>query len=60
MVTEAQKAAKRRYDMTTKELVLRFRLSKDMDVIQRLGEVPNKTEFIRELVRRDIREHPNA
>lgn len=45
--------------MTTKELVLRFRLNKDGDVIQRLDEVPNKTEFVRELVRRDIRENAN-
>jgi len=59
MVTEAQKAAKKRYDLTTKELVLRFRLNKDGDVIQRLSEVPNKTEFIRELIRRNIRENTN-
>ena len=59
MVSKAQKAAKKRYDLTTKELVLRFRLNKDGDVIQRLSEVPNKTEYVRELVRRDIRENAN-
>lgn len=59
MVTEAQKRAKKAYDKKTKELVLRFRLNQDGDVIQRLDEVPNKTEFIRELVRRDIRENAN-
>lgn len=58
-VSEAQKRAKKRYDKKTKELVLRFRLNQDGDVIQRLDEVPNKTEFIRELVRRDIRENAN-
>jgi len=45
--------------MKTRELVLRFRLNQDKDVIQRLDEVPNKTEFIRELIRRDIRENAN-
>lgn len=55
-VSDAQKRAKRRYDLTTKELVLRFRLNKDGDVIQRLSEVPNKTEYIRSLVRQDIKD----
>ena len=59
MVSEAQKRAKKRYDMKTRELVLRFRLNQDGDVIQRLDEVSNKTEFIRELIRRDIRENAN-
>ncbi len=56
MVSEAQKRAKRRYDKKTKELVLRFRLNQDGDVIQRLDEVPNKTEYVRSLVRRDIKD----
>lgn len=54
MVSESQKRAKRRYDLKTRELVLRFRLNQDMDVIQRLDEVPNKTEYVRSLVRQDI------
>lgn len=58
-VSESQKRAKKRYDKKTKELVLRFRLNQDGDVIQRLDEVPNKTEFIRELIKRDIRENAN-
>ena len=56
MVSEAQKNAKRRYDKKTKELVLRFRLNQDGDVIQRLDEVPNKTEYVRSLVRQDIKD----
>jgi hypothetical protein len=56
MVSEAQKRAKRRYDKKTKELVLRFRLNQDGDVIQRLDEVPNKTEYVRSLVRQDIKD----
>jgi uncharacterized protein (DUF1778 family) len=59
MVSEAQKRAKKVYDKKTKELFLRLRLNQDRDVIQRLDEVPNKTEFIRELIRRDIRENTN-
>ena len=55
-VSEAQKRAKARYDLKTKELVLRFRLNQDRDVIQRLDAVPNKTEYIRSLVRRDIKD----
>ena len=53
-VSEAQKRAKRRYDEKTKGLVLSLRLNQDRDVIQRLDEVPNKTEYIRSLVRADI------
>ena len=56
MVSEAQKRAKKRYDMKTRELVLRFRLNQDRDVIQRLDEVPNKTEYVRSLVRQDIKD----
>lgn len=57
MVTEAQKRAKRRYDtLRTKQYVMRLRIGADADVIEKLDSVPSKTEFIRELVRRDIRE----
>ena len=56
MVTESQKRAKKRYDMKTRELVLRFRLNQDRDVIQRLDEVSNKTEYVRSLVRQDIKD----
>lgn len=60
MVTEAQKRAKKKYDtLRTTQIVMRLRLNQDADVIQRLDEVPNKTEFVRELVRRDIRENAN-
>lgn len=56
LATEAQKQAKAKYDRKTKELVLRFRLNQDRDVIQRLDEVPNKTEYVRSLVRQDIKD----
>ena len=54
MVTEAQKAAKRRYDKKTKQFVFRFRLDADADVIEALEGMEHKTEYIRKLVREDI------
>ena len=54
MVSEAQKRAKRRYDKKTVQYVLRFRMERDADVIERIGSAPNKTEYVRELVRKDI------
>lgn len=60
MVTEAQRRAKKRYDsLRTKQYVMRLRIGADADVIEKLDSVPSKTEFIRELVRRDIRENTN-
>ena len=60
MVSEAQKRAKKRYDrLRTKQYVMRLRIGADADVIRKLDSVPSKTEFIRELVRRDIRENTN-
>lgn len=57
MVTEAQKRAKKKYDtLRTTQIVMRLRLNQDADVIQRLDEVPNKTEYVRSLVRQDIKD----
>jgi hypothetical protein len=39
---------------------MRLRIGADADVIEKLDSVPSKVEFIRELIRRDIREHPKA
>lgn len=58
MVSEAQKRAKKKYDsLRTKQYVMRLRIGADADVIEKLDSVSSKTEFIRELVRRDIREN---
>ncbi len=54
MVTEAQKRAKARYDAKTTQLVLRLRNGADADVIERLQSVPEKTSYVRRLVREDI------
>lgn len=57
MATEAQKAACRRYYERTKKThkvyMLRLNRKADKDVIAALDAVPNKTDYIRELVRRD-------
>lgn len=54
MVTESQKRAKARYDAKTVQYVFRFRLGADADVIERLRSVPEKTSYIRRLIRNDI------
>lgn len=57
---QRQKLAKAKYDrLRTKQYVMRLRIGADADVIKKLDSVPSKTEFIRELVRRDIRENTN-
>lgn len=59
MATEAQKAACRRYYERTKKshkvYMLRLNRTLDKDVIAALESVPNKTEYIRKLVREDTR-----
>lgn len=59
MATDAQKRAKARYDKTTKALVLRFRRGADADIVERLESVPQKTEYLRKLIRQDIKDNPN-
>lgn len=60
MVSEAQKRAKKAYDKKTRQTVFRWRLKADADIIERLDSVVEKTEYVRGLIRRDIKEHPNA
>lgn len=55
MVTEAQKKAMLRYNRKTKSYLLRLRLREDADVINRIESVSNKCDYLRALVRRDIR-----
>lgn len=53
-VSESQKRAKARYDAKTVQYVFRLRLESDADVIARLRSIPNKTEYLRKLVRADM------
>ena len=56
MVTEAGKRAMRRYARKTVQVIFRLRKDADADIIARLSSVPNKTEYIRNLIQEDIRE----
>lgn len=53
MVSEAGKRAMRRYARKTVQVIIRLRKDADADIIARLNSVPNKTEYIRELIRKD-------
>ena len=53
-VSEAQKKAKAKYDLKTVQFIFRLRLDADADIIAKLNDVPNKTEYIRRLVKADI------
>ena len=59
MATEAQKRAFKAYYAKTKEMkrcvMLRFDRKDDADVLERLDAVPNKTDYIRGLVRGDCK-----
>lgn len=51
---QRQKLAKAKYDSKTVQYVFRLRLESDADVISRLRAIPNKTEYLRKLIREDI------
>jgi hypothetical protein len=54
---ERQKLAKAKYDrLRTKQYVMRLRIGADADVIKKLDSVPSKTEYIRSLVRQNIKD----
>lgn len=53
--TKAQKDAVRRYDAThTKQIMFKFNLETDADILAKLDEVENKQGYIKELIRADI------
>lgn len=52
---DALRRAQKRYQSKLRTYILRFRLDEDADIIERLEHEENKTEFLRRLVRRDIR-----
>ena len=37
-----------------KAISIRFDISDDADILQKLGSVPNKTDYLRKLIRADI------
>lgn len=38
-----------------KRINLIFRLDADADIIEKLGKVPNKSDYIRQLIRKDMK-----
>lgn len=55
MVSEAQKKAVARYDANnTVRISLKFNLNTDIDILDKLESVANKTGYIKELIRKDI------
>lgn len=58
MTSDAQRRALRNYYMRTKELsrvfMFKFNRERDADVIGKIEEQPNKSDYIRKLVRKDI------
>ena len=55
MVTESQKRAKAKYDMKTVQYVFRFRMGADADIIEKLRSTPAKTDYLRRLIREDMK-----
>ena len=50
-----QKESRRKYDsLRTKQYIMRLRIGADADIIEKLDSLPNKTEYIRKLIRGDM------
>lgn len=57
MTTKAQQAASKRYqESNTRLMSIRLNLKTDADIIRRLEEVESKQGYIKELIRKDIKE----
>lgn len=53
--TKSQRDAVRKYDAThTKQIMLKFNLETDADILAKLSEVENKQGYIKRLIREDI------
>jgi hypothetical protein len=55
VASEAQREAVRRYAQKTTQFVFRMRDGKDDDVTEQLMKQPNRSAYIRQLIRNDIR-----
>lgn len=54
--TEAQKRAKMKYDArATKQVMLKFNIKTDADILEKLDSVPNKQGYIKGLIRADLK-----
>lgn len=52
---ERHKIAKAKYDRKTVQYVFRFRMGADADIIEQLRTVPAKTDYLRRLIRDDVK-----
>lgn len=53
--TPSQKRASAKYEAThCKKVTFKFSLKNDADILQKLDEVDNKTDYIRKLIREDL------
>lgn len=53
--SESQKKAKARYDAkATRQIMFKFNLRTDEDILEKLDSVENKQGYIKELIRRDM------
>ena len=56
--SEAQIRAKERYDKATaKQVLFRFNVNTDADVIEKLEDVDNKQGYIKQLIRDDMKKN---
>lgn len=61
MASEAQKRASARYDAgNTTSVRLKLNINTDMDIIEKLEKVGNKTGYIKHLIRSDIEKSKNG
>lgn len=53
-LTEAQKRAKEKYNKKVTKVQIEF-YPQDAELLQKVNEQPNKQNYIKELIRKDIR-----
>lgn len=60
MKTEAEKRASAKYDAkNTVQLKVKLNRKTDMDIIEKVSNVPNKQGYIKKLIRDDMKEDCN-
>ena len=55
MASQAQREAVRRYAQKTTQYILRVRNDKDADIRDHLNRQENRSKYLRDLIRADIR-----
>lgn len=52
--SEALAAAQKKYEKKIKTFAVRLHIERDADVVEKLENTQNKTEYIRDLIRKDM------